>query len=423
VKSSVSPGGPAGGPEAGTVAAGKPSGGRARGRGRWVAAGVVAVVIVAGLVVAGARGAFSGSGSPSAGAAASAYRTATATVARRSLVSQTPVDATLGYAGSWDVVNQATGTFTALPAAGQVVREGQVIYHVSGAPVVLLYGSVPAWRDLSEALTGPDVTELNAALVKLGYASAAALGPRSGWDYFSAETAYALGLLQSHLGLTVTGTLPLGQAVFLPGAARITGPGTTTVLGAAAAPGTAVLTATSTSPVVSIALDAGQQTEVKKGDKVSITLPNGTTTPGVISSVGTVATSSTAGSGGSGGSGGAGGSGGPGGAGDSGSSSGSGSATITVLVSLTDPKAAGGLDQAPVTVEITTGSASNALVVPVTALLAQPGGKYQVEQVTGGGGHHHLVPVTPGIFDDISGLVQVTGTTLAVGDHVVVPAP
>ena len=415
MKDIVSPGRPAGEPAAGTAAA-EPGGGRRRGR--WVAAGVVAVVAVAGLAVAGAMGAFGGSGSPSAGAAASAYRTATATVARRSLVSQTPVDATMGYAGSWNVVNQATGTFTALPTPGRLVRQGQVIYQVSGAPVVLLYGHVPAWRDLSEGVTGPDVTELNAALVKLGYASVAALGPRSGWDYFSGETAYALGLLQAHLGLTVTGTLPLGQAVFLPGAARITGPGATTVLGGAAAPGTAALTATSTSPVVTVALDAGQQTEVKKGDKVSVTLPDGTTTPGVVSSVGTVATSSTS-SGGSGGPGGGGS--GQGGSGDSGSSGGSGSATITVLVSLTDPKAGGGLDQAPVTVEITTGSVSNALVVPVSALLAQPGGRYEVEQVTASG-RHRLVPVTPGIFDDASGLVQVTGTSLTAGDHVVVPA-
>jgi multidrug efflux pump subunit AcrA (membrane-fusion protein) len=93
-----------------------------------------------------------------------------------------------------------------------------------------------------------------------------------------------------------------------------------------------------------------------------------------------------------------------------------------VLVALTDPKAAGRLDQAPVTVEITTGSVSNTLVVPVSALLAQPGGRYDVEQVTAGG-HHRLVAVTPGMFDDASGLVQVTGTTLVPGDHVVVPAP
>ena len=199
-----------------------------------MAAGVV-VVVAAAAAVAGARGACSGRRR----GAASSYRTATATVARRPLVSQTPVDATMVYAGSWNVVNQATGTFTALPAAGRVVHQGQVIYQVSGAPWYCCTGIVPAWRDLSEGVTGPDVTELNAALVKLEYASYAALGPRSGWDYFSGETAYALGLLQAHLGLTVTGTLPLGQAVFLPGAARITGPGATTVLGGAAAPGTA----------------------------------------------------------------------------------------------------------------------------------------------------------------------------------------
>ena len=32
-----------------------------------------------------------------------------------------------------------------------------------------------------------------------------------------------------------------------------------------------------------------------------------------------------------------------------------------------------------------------------------------------------LVPVTPGMFDDTSGLAPVTGTSLAVGDRVVVP--
>jgi multidrug efflux pump subunit AcrA (membrane-fusion protein) len=101
--------------------------------------------------------------------------------------------------------------------------------------------------------------------------------------------------------------------------------------------------------------------------------------------------------------------------------SGSGSsATITMQVSLTDPKAAGGLDQAPVQVAITTGSVTNVLVVPVDALLARANGGYAVE-VTGAGGHH-LVPVTPGLFDDAAGLVQVTGAGLAAGQHVVVPA-
>ena len=113
MKGTVSTGSPASEP-AGTVVAPKPGDGRPRGRGRWMMAAVVAVVLVAGVAVAGARGAFGGSGAPSAGAAASAYGTAIATVARRSLVSQTPVDATMGYAGSWNVVNQATGTSLAV---------------------------------------------------------------------------------------------------------------------------------------------------------------------------------------------------------------------------------------------------------------------------------------------------------------------
>ncbi len=62
-----------------------------------------------------------------------------------------------------------------------------------------------------------------------------------------------------------------------------------------------------------------------------MTLPDGATTPGVVSSVGAVATTS-----------------GPGG---------STTATIPVQVTLTDPRAAGTLDQAPVTVNITTASA------------------------------------------------------------------
>jgi len=202
---------------------------------------------------------------------------------------------------------------------------------------------------------------------------------------------------------------PLGQAAFLPGPAQVTGLGTGTVPGAPATPGSVVLTASSVTPVVTIDLDASQQTEVKQGDKVLVTLPSGATTPGVISQVSTVATPSSSDSGSGSGS----------GSGNSGNGSGSGSATITVLVALTDPGAAGHLNQAPVQVTITTGSVSNALVVPVNALLAQPGGGYAVE-VTGPHGHH-LVSVTPGLFDDAAGLVQVTSTRLLPGQHVVVP--
>jgi uncharacterized membrane protein YgcG len=440
--------------------AARPSGpaaadGQPRGPGwpwRWVAVVVVVVLVAAGIAAAAAAGAFGRSKGTGTGTASSGYKTSTAVVTRRSLTSQTQVDATLGDAGTWTVVvpsgssgssssgssssgssssgssssgssssggGSSSGTFTWLPTVGHTVRQGQVIYRVSGSPVVLLYGSVPAYRDLSQGLTGADVRELNTDLVKLGYATRAALGPRSGWNYYSAATAYAVEQLQSKLGLTVTGTLSLGQAAFLPGPALITALGSTTTLGAPATPGSEVLTASSTTPVVTINLDAAQQSEVKDGDQVSITLPDGSVTPGVISQISRVASSSSSSSGSGSGSG-AQGSGSSGSGGSGSGSSGTGtSATITVLVSLTHPKAAGKLNQAPVTVLITTGSASNALTVPVNALLAQPHGGYAVEVVSGG--HHHLVNVTPGLFDDAAGLVQVSGSGLSPGQRVVVP--
>jgi hypothetical protein len=411
-----------GGHAAGVPATGALSAARHRRRRRgWIAVLAVVVVVAAGVGSADAAGVFSAA-KPTA--ASNAYATSTSTVTRGSLTEQTQEDGTLGSAGSYTVVvpgsssgsggagpssgGSGAQTFTWLPQAGQTIRQGQVLYEANEIPVVLLYGSVPAYRDLSEGMTGGDVTELNADLVKLGYATAVALGPVSGWDYFSSETAYALGLLQAHLGLTQTGTLPLGQAVFLPGAIQVTGLGTGAVPGAPATAGSVVLTGSSLTPVVTVDLDASLQTEVAVGNKVSVTLPDGSVTPGVISQISTVAASSSSSS-----------SGGPSSSGNGGNSNGgSGAATITVLVSLTDPKAAGNLNQAPVEVTITTGSVSNVLIVPVDALLAQPGGSYAVE-VTGPGGHH-LVTVTPGLFDDAAGTVQVTGN-LTPGQHVVVP--
>jgi multidrug efflux pump subunit AcrA (membrane-fusion protein) len=72
-----------------------------------------------------------------------------------------------------------------------------------------------------------------------------------------------------------------------------------------------------------------------------------------------------------------------------------------------------------VTVTITTSRVRNALAVPVAALVARPGG-YAVEVVSGS--RHRLVPVTPGLFDDTAGMVQVTGPGLSAGQRVVVPA-
>jgi hypothetical protein len=166
-----------------------------------------------------------------------------------------------------------------------------------------------------------------------------------------------------------------------------------------------VLEATSTSPVVRVAVDASDQGEVAIGNRVTITLPNNKTTPGVVSAIGRVATRpSAAGAGSS-----------PPGGGSSGSSA----ATITVTVSPSHPSAVAQWDKASVQVGITTARVPHALAVPVTALLADVGGGYDVEVVDSAGASH-LVRVSLGLFDDAAGLVQVTGAGLAAGQRVVV---
>jgi hypothetical protein len=70
------------------------------------------------------------------------------------------------------------------------------------------------------------------------------------------------------------------------------------------------------------------------------------------------------------------------------------------------------LDQAPVQVTITEVEHRNVLAVPVTALLARTGGGYVVQLATGA---RPLIPVIVGLFDDATGLVEVTGSGLTVG--------
>ena len=373
-------------------------GGQPGHRRRWIAAVVLAAVAAAG-IAAGIAGTRTRGGAGGGGVGDNAYPTSTATVTRQSLSSEIPVTATLGYAGSYTVVNQASGILTRLPQIGKVVSEGQVLYEVSGRPVVLFYGATPAYRSLSagtnNALTGPDVRELNADLVAMGYASSSEIP--AGSDMFSSWTAAGVEKLQSALGVTANGTLGLGDIVFLPGTARITS--VSAALGATVPAGQAVMSATSTARVVTVDLDSAQQSEVAAGDHVTITLPDNSVTPGVVTSVGKVATSASP---------------------SAASPGSSGAATITVLVTPADPAATGTWDQAPVTVDIITASVHDALVVPVDALLALSGGGYAVE-VVGTNGVHHLVSVTLGIFDDADGLVQVSGYELSAGTPVVVP--
>ncbi len=382
----------------------------------WVLAGaaVLAVALATGGVVV------TSSGKPAISAAKDPPPN-TANVEKRELSAMVSLSGTLIYqagpGGSpYSVINQAQGTYTEVPVPGQVIAQGQVLYRVNDSPVVLLYGSTPAYRTLSAGASGADVAELNADLIALGDATTAQLSATS--SVFGSASTTAVEKLQAALGMTQNGTLNLGQAVFQPTAVRVTT--LSAQLGGSAQSGQTVLQGSSTTRQVQVAVDASQQTEVAVGDTVTITLPNNQTTPGVVSSVGTVAACPSS-SGSSGSSGSSASFAAPGT--DTCSSGGAGTSTtptITVDVTPSDPAATGTWDQAPVQVTVSTASVPTALVVPVTALLARSGGGYGVE-VVDPGGTRHLVSVSLGLFDDANGLVQVTGSRLAAGQEVVVP--
>lgn len=286
----------------------------------------------------------------------------------------------------------SAGIFTMLPAAGTVIARGGRLYAIDGTDTLLLYGGTPAWRSFAAGMpAGPDVAELNANLRALGFDSGAG-------DAFTVATEQAIEALQRGHGVPATGVLPLGSVVFEPNAVRVTS--VTPALGQSVQPGP-IMTLSSTRHDVAIQLDGSQQSQVKVGDGVLVSLPGNRIVPGIVASVGKVATVAAAGQGNG--------------------NAAAGSSSIAVHVRFVHPGDAGSLDQAPVNVLITTASARNALVVPVNALVALAGGGYALEEVTAGG-THTLVPVTPGLFDDQQGLVEVNGAGVAAGQRVVVPA-
>jgi peptidoglycan hydrolase-like protein with peptidoglycan-binding domain len=321
-----------------------------------------------------------------------AVQVSTARVLRTDLAARQVVAGTLGYQGMFSVVSElAAGVLTALPAPGDVIRRGRPLFAVSGAPVTLLYGGVPAWRTFAAGMTpGPDVRELQRNLAALGFDP----GPADGG--FGWSTQLAVERWQQALGVTATGAIPLGSVAFLPGPLRVTA--TAQALGALVIPGASVVSGTSLTPSVQVPLPVGGPA-VRPGNQVLVTLPDGTTTvPGTVTAVGRVATTPAEGSGGAGAA--------PGGA------SGGGQAAVISVTITVRAAIPGGLDQAPVQVAITQQRADGVLAVPVTALLAGPDGGYAVRAA---GPHGRLIPVTTGLFDDATALVAVTSSGLTAG--------
>jgi multidrug efflux pump subunit AcrA (membrane-fusion protein) len=358
----------------------------------WVLAGAVLLVTVA--ATGGVVAAFSpkqatpGPQDPPAN---------TAPVERGTISARLTIYGTLTYRARLDgspysVINQARGTYTELPIDGDKIACGDVLYRVDDQPVLLMCGTVPAYRDLHAGDVGNDVRQLNKNLHDLGYDAGVAIDPNS--NAFTWRTQQALEKLQHGRGFEATGQLHIGNAVFLPEPVRIAS--VIGELGGSAQPGAPVMHATSGTPEVQVAVDPSYQGEVVTGDLAQITLPGNKSVAGKVDRLGRVAQVA------------------------SGQNNNAGQATIPAFISLDDTGKAAGLDMAPVRVEITTGGVENALSVPVTAIVGRSGGGFAVEVVRNGG-RRELVAVELGLFDEADGRVQVAGA-LHEGDRVVVPS-
>jgi hypothetical protein len=181
------------------------------------------------------------------------------------------------------------------------------------------------------------------------------------------------------------------QILFLPGPVRVRE--VKAAVGDRVATGKALLTVNDGSRLVTVPLDVADQEIAQVNAPVSIELPDNSVTTGKITKVGTVATAPPS-SGGT-----------------------AAGPTITVEITLDDPKKAGRLDQAPVSVTMQSLAHKNVLSVPIEALLALREGGYGVQVVEGDS--TRIVPVEATMF--AGGRVEISGAGVGAGMKVGVP--
>ena len=180
-------------------------------RNRQLAAALALVAVVAVVLVI----VLSNGSSPNGGSGQTPSYSGTVMVQRRNLVSTDTESGTLSYANPQTVYNRLSGTITWLPSAGRLIKPGHALFDVDNAPVLLMSGKTPAFRDLTSSDSdGPDILELNQNLVELGYDPDGIVVD----DTWQAGTTAGVEALQKAEGQDETGTLALGQVVFLPGA-------------------------------------------------------------------------------------------------------------------------------------------------------------------------------------------------------------
>lgn len=319
---------------------------------------------------------------------------ATATVTRGDLVGETTVQGSLHYADSYTLKSAFEGVVTALPTPGTTLTQGSHVYTVAGNNTYLLHGATPAWRSFEEGMSdGEDVLQLETALAQLGYFEAT---PNAHFDW---NTIAAIKKWQKALTLPQNGTLPLGTVLFAPEDLRIGA--LKARVGDSATMETELFTASSSRQVISANLKLSDQALGVVGNSVTVRLPgSATTTTGTITSVEPPREKAT----------------------EEGSKDTSKEANkeriIPITVTPDDPSALEGLQEASVSLGLTSETRKGVLSVPLGALIALSADQFGLE-VVDEKGEIRRVPVTVGLF--AGDRVEVSGDEIAEGQRVVVP--
>ena len=309
-----------------------------------------------------------------------------AEVTRRDLVQTTSLDGTLGFGDLRPFPTNTTGIVTSLPAEGDTIEFGDVLFTIDNEPVLLFEGSIPQYRPfMSNMSDGPDVEQLERNLVDFGYAEDFDLTVD---DDFTAVTRDVIESMQLDFGVDDDGRLDLGRVVFSPTPIRV---GAVNVeIGQSISPQINVLSITESDQQITLDLDAEDRSLVSLGDTVDIELPDGETVAGLVSNVAATATQTV-----------------------NPQTGAPGDATIGVTVVFLGVAPDDVFDSSPVDIIVTESVSEGVLTVPVPALVARSGGGHAVELIVDGG--TQLVAVELGDFVD--DLVEVTGVNE--GDRVV----
>lgn len=351
-------------------------------RRRWLV--FTGSVILAALLAGGGTAFALGYGGTEAAPAASKSSAplSTARVVKTDLSVSSNFDGVLDYGPPRELKGQGAGIITWLPALGTVLDRSVTAYRVDDRPIPVMIGATPLYRPLDDSanMRGADVTMVAQNLMALKFMPESdptkmVTGPR-----FRA----AVRAWQKSVGQEITGVLTPGDVVVLPTVARVSQ--LTAQLADSAASNLFMIT--DAQKHITLTVDPSKAASLLAGVAATVVLPNGTTTPAKVMSVGTVVSTSDA------------------------NSVASAPPKLSVAIAVDDPASVTALDYAPVTVRIVTTTHAGVFVVPVAALVALREGGYAVQTPKG-----KLLAVKTGLFSDDR--VEISGPAIQAGLTVV----